>query len=408
LEEKFIVNVCRGKIIFDMDGVITGEERYWDSAALVVWELLFHKRFLGLAIPTTLFPFKKDLAPEEIASIRKVIFQNDRVISFFKSRAVNSNWDLAFLTFSFQLVMMFRFLTERGLIRTSSLPWEGSFQLQHLAFFSQLLSSGGKEQGYWFPNFGAILGNWTGEAQGPGELMDRLASLLPAAFSTFAADIFAPLSILWREIQGLFQEWYLGEAIIKKGRSKGQVSPGKRGLIHREEPLLPVEKIKEVLTQLASQGWVLGIATGRPRAEIYAPLKQMGLWPFFDPESVVTYSEVEQAEQRLGEGWNGLLSKPHPFSFLKAYWGNDYNDSELVLKLPLPEEGRCWVVGDSRADLLAAKSMKAFFIGVLTGPGGPESKKLFKKEGAKAVLADITCLPSFFAGFSTPLPRHYP
>ena len=60
-----------------------------------------------------------------------------------------------------------------------------------------------------------------------------------------------------------------------------------------------------------------------------------------------------------------------------------------------PEKGKCWIVGDSMADLLAARKMGALFIGVLTGHGGAESSRLFEKEGARAVLADMTEIPRF-------------
>lgn len=389
----------KGKIIFDMDGVITGEERYWDCAALVVWELLFSQRFLGLPAPAASFSFKTDLAPGEIAFVRKTVFQDDRVISFFKQRAVNSNWDLAFLTFSFQLVMMLCSLNEKSIIGEVRLLREGTFGLRHLSSFSQILSSGGEKQGCWAPDFGAVLGNWSGEAQGLKELTDCLSSLLPAVFRKIATDIFFPFSPLWKEIRELFQEWYLGEATkIKNKDNDEQIPFGKKGLINCEEPLLPVEGIKQVLTELTALGWVLGIATGRPRNELYTPLERMGLWSFFAPESVVTYSEVEKAERHLGDGWSGLLGKPHPFSFLKAYWENSYDDRELAQNTPFPKPGSCWIVGDSKADLLAARRMEAPFIGVLTGSAGPDNRALFEKEGAKAVLADITFLPSFFNG----------
>jgi phosphoglycolate phosphatase-like HAD superfamily hydrolase len=90
------------------------------------------------------------------------------------------------------------------------------------------------------------------------------------------------------------------------------------------------------------------------------------------------------------------LGKPHPFSFLKSYWGKRYSNSRMFSADGLqPEKGRCWIVGDSMADLLAAREMGAFFIGVLTGHGGADNRGLFVKEGAKAILADMTEIPRF-------------
>ena len=34
-------------VIFDLDGVITSEQCYWDAAALTVWEYLHSDMFIG-------------------------------------------------------------------------------------------------------------------------------------------------------------------------------------------------------------------------------------------------------------------------------------------------------------------------------------------------------------------------
>lgn len=65
-------------IIFDMDGVITSEQRYWDAAALTV-------------------ACAEGIESRDAAYLRSVLFYDDRLIRFFKEKGINSNWDLAYL-----------------------------------------------------------------------------------------------------------------------------------------------------------------------------------------------------------------------------------------------------------------------------------------------------------------------
>ena len=380
---------ARRKIIFDMDGVITSEERYWDAAALTVWELLFSGRFLCLRPVPGLPDFKTDLSTGEIAAVRRVIFCHDEVITFFKERAVNSNWDLAFLTFSFQLLLLAKYLASRGFSPTERTIGEKMLPL--IRIIRSLLSNAGKDG--WSPSFEAVLSDWPEEARG-GELIEKLRMLLPAGYGQIFGDEGSmSLLPLWKDIQEIFQEWYLGEEASQEILAKKTECTGKDGLIYREEPLIEVPRVKATLRELSRQGWALGIATGRPMNELKAPLEQMGIWSYFQHDSVVTFDQVAKAEKELRIS----LGKPHPYSFLKAYWGGGKNDRELVSFAPPPQQGMCWIVGDTLADLLAAKGAGASFIGVLTGHNGQRNMELFRKEGAEAVLPDITGLPAFFA-----------
>jgi phosphoglycolate phosphatase-like HAD superfamily hydrolase len=394
----------RGKIIFDMDGVITGEECYWNTASLVVWELLYSKRYLGLEPEANLPEFKTDVTPGEIASIRKVVFQEEKVITFIKKRAVNSNWDLAFLTFGYQLMLLLKALSGKGLENTAWVKGKKKgIDLEHLRTFSRLLMS---LHGAWSPSFDAILGNWAGEARGM-ELMQELSAQLPVRYWELGETTFNSFSPLWKGVQEIFQEWYFGEEKYRKFYHREPAVPGKRGLISDEKPVLPVEKIKATLEKLVKKGWMLGIATGRPLNELYLPLESMGIWGLFDRGSIATYDDVQKAEQSLkAEGQKISLGKPHPFSFLKAYWGEGFKEKELVFSTVLrPQPGKCWIVGDSLADLMAAREMGAFFIGVLSGHSGADSKILFHKEGARLVLPDITYIPHYLAEINGPASR---
>ena len=379
----------RGKIIFDMDGVITSEECYWDTASLVVWELLYSKRYLGLEPEADLPQFKTYVAPEEIASIRKTIFQDDKVISFIKRRAVNSNWDLAFLTFGYQLTLLLKALGEKKIQDRAWLKGKKSIELEHLSALSSLILP---LYGQWRPSFEAILSDWTGAARGT-ELMQELSTRLPGMYRELAENSFKSFSPLWKGVQNIFQEWYLGDEKYREFYHREPAASGKSGLIFDEKPLLPVEIIRDTLVQLLNKGWVLGIATGRPLNELYPPLGSMEIWELFDSSSIVTIDDVQRAEQSLKAEFQTIsLGKPHPFSFLKAYWGKEVQEKKLIFpEIMRPQPGKCWIVGDSPADLLAAREMGAFFIGVLSGHGG--AAVFLENEGAKLVLPDITYIP---------------
>src|SRR5579859_4381743 len=74
-------------LIFDMDGVITTEEKYWACARLTLWELV--SETIGL---TQAF----DPAAIHNAEVREAVVP-DKLIYALKSRAVNSNWDIAYV-----------------------------------------------------------------------------------------------------------------------------------------------------------------------------------------------------------------------------------------------------------------------------------------------------------------------
>ena len=92
------------------------------------------------------------------------------------------------------------------------------------------------------------------------------------------------------------------------------------------------------------------------------------------------------AEKKL----NGTFTKPHPYMFLKALYGTDYDDKKLIdgnynknkIKTTL-------VVGDAGADILAAQAMGADFCAVLTGIQGEKARKYFENLKAAYILNSV-------------------
>ena len=90
-------------LIFDLDGVITSEIKYWNTAKLTVWELICSDNYLGL---NDYFGQSLDVSTR-LLDIGKRIIPNDFIYQL-KSRAINSNWDLTFFVFSLHLLSIFQ------------------------------------------------------------------------------------------------------------------------------------------------------------------------------------------------------------------------------------------------------------------------------------------------------------
>ena len=78
-------------LIFDLDGVITSEQKYWNTARLTVWEMLCQPHYLGLAQH-----FGIDITTPDLVLAKGEAVIGADFITELKNRAVNSNWDLTF------------------------------------------------------------------------------------------------------------------------------------------------------------------------------------------------------------------------------------------------------------------------------------------------------------------------
>ena len=123
----------------------------------------------------------------------------------------------------------------------------------------------------------------------------------------------------------------------------------------------------------------LGIASGRPRFEAELALKRFRISSFFD--SVVTLDECEKEEARLlaASKKRTKLTKPHPYSLLKAI-------EQINIPNPL-----CGYIGDVVDDMKAAQASKKNFpvlaIGFLrSGKAEPVMMEALLLAGADCII----------------------
>ena len=304
-----------------MDGVVTSEQKYWDSAAMTVYEMLHSKEYFGVE------DFDAAAAEKNIVDIRREVFHCDTLITMLKKKGVNSNWDLAYVVFSLNMV----YGSENVVDTVKNLGdniWDGYDIIAQK--ISQKL---GRDKSY---------GQRNGE--------------------------------LWIQIHDCFQEWYLG-------------NEQKSGFVFAEEPLLELEKVRNLFRHLYESGKRLCIATGRPTNEIVIHLEKWDIKKYFDSNAIITFDYVECIEKNIS---GKSFTKPHPYTFLKALYGSDYADEKIVdCDYDKEKIKSTLVVGDAGADILAAKAMGADFCAVLTGVSGKEAKGYFESQNSEYILDSL-------------------
>lgn len=138
-----------------------------------------------------------------------------------------------------------------------------------------------------------------------------------------------------------------------------------REITEDKTPLLP--GVEDVLQTLSSKGLKLGIATGRttPSERVLLWLEKLGIDRFF--EAVVTSADVVER-------------KPAPDCIIECA-------RQLGVSV-----GECLMVGDSTADIGAAKAAGASVVAVLTGVAG---KARLSAEQPLAILESLSELVTF-------------
>ncbi len=360
-------------LIFDLDGVITSEQKYWNTARLTVWELITQPGYLDLTDY-----FGPTESQQVLASGQQTI--NNDFIYELKRRAINSNWDLTYFVFCLHLAGILQQLQQlepekwSGLNNTIDLANSEQWQLlrQSLKGLTFVLSLSESTIAQFWQETTNLEGSAVTEYVRPF-YQKHLGISLPDTHSD-----------LWNLCYQNFQAWYEGR--------KGFTLPD-------DETVLDLEQIKTTLQTLKdADRFTLAIATGRPRNEVIEPLTALGLLSFFDPQRIVTYDEVLAAEDQLNTSSAPIkLGKPHPFVVLKALHVDE--DPQLFCTDEFQKQNRTYVayIGDAASDVVAAKRSGCVSIGVLTGftasRAEQEQVQMFTDLGCDCVIESIQALP---------------
>ncbi len=325
-------------VLFDLDGVITGEYAYWKAAALTVYEY-FHDDL----------ELNSEYCYENADAIMDQVFSYQETVVTMKSLGINSNWDLAFA-----VVMVIDILKSEGLEEEDVFSRVSEYLTDKNILAPELLTvlSQEYEEIFNYPEGYAQKGN------------------------TF-----------YQEIVRKFQHWSLGDAgYFKQYQEAAPTVKGNVGLLDFEEPLLGLQPTVTMLTKLKNSGYHLGIGSGRPKIEMERPLSNWEVLSLFDSDRIVSYDDVLTWQNQVEES----LVKPHPFQFIKGAMGSSFAIEHLR---NIPDCSRVLVVGDALCDLLAAHAAGCKFCAVLTGIDGKDARLFFENMGADYILEDATKLP---------------
>lgn len=369
-------------IIFDLDGVITSEEAYWDTAGLVLHELLYSPRYWYIDRSVEVYHPAATRAESERISNATL---PKPVIIGLKARSINSNWDTCYAAVCICFIDLLAQLPNCSSLlplRPAETAWIEAFRQQLETAHMRNYQTTKAFQLFDAPLFRGCVGL---------EFLGQLNVYASQRLGYSIEGVFARYSPFWMFCQDLFQEWYLGEKLYIQEYSHAPVQPGKLGCISFERPLLPVEQMRTALEGLRAQGYILGIATGRPRQEGLLPLKNYGLLHLFDERHISTHDEIARAEAGLrAQGDMTSLVKPHPYQFLLAA-------GALLQSTQLASAGSFIVVGDTPSDVTGGHAAGALVVAVLTGARTPEARMRLEQSEPDFVLEDMLKLPAFLA-----------
>ncbi|MCM3568259.1 HAD family hydrolase [Neobacillus mesonae] len=368
-------------ILFDVDGVLLSEERYFDASALTVWEMLMSPNYLGLS------PEKFNINPsdEEIKQIRDTVFQHDQVLGFQKSRGLNANWDMIYLSFSHQLIHLLEQIKEKESAKINT--WcQAPINREVLLEIGKVLAKYEVKV-----DFSSFVEDFKRSNAMKAELLGYLNVIAKEKLEV-KTTIFEK-GELWSVCEHVSQEWYVGDENVLASTGRPSVQTGKQGFLANETTLAPKEEIARLFQSLASSGFTIGIGTGRPELEVVQPFHHLNWLEHIDENRIVTADDVLKAEKENPDQLS--LSKPHPFTFIMALKGKGTPSKQcLETELPIENGQTVLVVGDSLADLLAARKMGCQFAAVLTGLSGKAARAEFEEHKADYILDSVMDVPS--------------
>ncbi len=380
VEEKVELKLL-SMLIFDLDGVITSEQKYWNTARLTVWEIICNQNYLDISQ----YFGQECQSSRVLNNISQEVISNNFIYEL-KSRAINSNWDLTFFVVSLHLVSILSKLKQiqgensyHNILNDEKLTLNQKFQ--NLA----LLLKQNKFNEYNNEISNNIIQQFWQETKSltGGAVLNHINSFIETKLGK-NYPCFDAKGELWKICYDNFQAWYEGK--------KGYKLPD-------DDTVLDVNQIKSLLKTLKNtRKYTLAIATGRPRNETIEPLKKLGLLEYFDKQRIVTYDEVLTAETLLSNlGKKIKLGKPHPFVLFKAIYPQMEAQKLCEEEFTITNEKSIAYIGDAGSDVVAAKSAGCLSIGVLTGftqgDAREKKEKMLKDLGCDVILDSILELP---------------
>ena len=361
-------------VIFDVDGVLLSEKRYFDVSALAVWEWYYSPAYMGLGREDV----KADLSDAEIDGLRARFWLDDEILVWLKRHGVNSNWDMVHAHIVTVLWLLLKAYQGEG----------HSLDGLSLDTPADVVRLGRSLQGYAVPDAArvmAALDEAVSADAGKNEVFCQLTQAVETSLGV-AAPWTRLDSNLWQMHYEAFQEWYFGDELYIKTYGKKPHAPGKEGFLRREVPLGTAEGIRRMFQELKRRGYALAVATGRSYMEMQVPFSTYHWLEEFDPVHVATYTDIEEASKMLGMS----LDKPNPFAYYAGAFGK-YPEryADYVSRPDDFKQGTYYVVGDSMADIWGAKAMGAVMIGTLTGLDGKKARKMFEEEKAEYIVDTV-------------------
>ena len=83
-------------VVFDVDGVLLGEEQYFNASALAVWEILYSRDYMGLPVEQDDFVPSR-VSAGQIAYIRNRVWGEDGLLRWLYRHNAESMWDMSHL-----------------------------------------------------------------------------------------------------------------------------------------------------------------------------------------------------------------------------------------------------------------------------------------------------------------------
>lgn len=364
-------------ILFDVDGVFLSEERCFDVSALTVEEILKGKQFLNLDNTINF----NHLSDDDIVSIRQNVFQHDRILKQLKSLGLNSNWDMLFIVLSIHFIDILKTLDQQVVLKILEDDHFSEKVLQEI----QTNLDGNTTIEYDLPL--VFISNCQ---SGKENIYADLEKYAMSELKSNNVNLFKLKGPLWQFARNVYQEWYLGSQLFEQTEDKMPISSKKSGFIYDEKILRPIEEIKTLLDDLQNAGYQLAIATGRPETETLVPFKALGIKKFFENNHIVTASDVLNAESAFPE--YVPLGKPNPFCYIATLRGNEVEDYEQYINEQnnIVQKEDVYIVGDSLADLLCAKTIGATFIGTLTGLKEKDAREELQQYDADYIVDNVS------------------